>query len=161
MNESQLISSCLKKDKRAWNIFVQKYSRLIYWAIKKRFSGSNFNFNQDDVDYIFQEIFLVILQGDKLFQVKDIKAISGWLAVVASNKTVDFMRQKIKEDRKLVVNMTEIKDEKSEQELYDRDLMNVVSSFINTLPAKQKAVISLNIVKVGHIAKFLKLLIYR
>jgi len=147
MNESQLINSCLKKDKRAWDMFVQKYSRLIYWAIKKRFSGSNFSFNQDDVDCIFQETFLLILQGGKLFQLKDIKTISGWLAMIAANKTVDFMRKKIKEDKKLVVNMIEIKDEKSEQELYDRDILNLVSNFINVLPAKQKVVIFLNIVE--------------
>ena len=147
MEEGQIIKGCLKNDKKSWDIFVQKYSKLIYWAIRKRLSGSGFSFNQDDIDYIFQEVFLLILQGDKLRQLKDIKTVASWLAVIASNKTVDFMRRKIKEDNKLVIEMPVLKDDKFEEELYKRDLLNVLGNIIDTLPAKEKIVISLNLIE--------------
>ena len=147
MKVNKIIEGCLKKDKKSWDIFVQKYSRLIYWAIRKRLSGSGFSFNQDDIDCIFQEVFVSILNGGKLFQLKDIKTIASWLAVVASNKTIDFMRRKIKEDKRLVVEMPVLKDDKSEQELYKRDLLNVLGSIIDTLPIKEKIVISLNLIE--------------
>ena len=147
MEVYKIIEGCLKKDKKVWDIFVQKYSRLIYWAIRKRLSGSGFSFNQDDIDCIFQEVFVSILNGGKLFQLKDIKTIASWLAVVASNKTIDFMRRKIKEDKRLVVEMPVLKDDKSEQELYKRDLLNVLGSIIDTLPIKEKIVISLNLIE--------------
>jgi len=147
MKVYKIIEGCLKKDKKAWDIFVQKYSRLIYWAIRKRLAGSGFSFNQDDIDCIFQEVFLLILQGDKLLQLKDIKTTASWLAVIASNKTVDFIRRKIKEDKRLVVEMPVLKDDKSEQELYKRDLLNVLGNVIDTLPVKEKIVISLNLIE--------------
>ncbi|MFH1519374.1 MAG: sigma-70 family RNA polymerase sigma factor [Candidatus Omnitrophota bacterium] len=147
MNELQLISYCLKKDKKAWDIFVQKYSRLIYWAIRKRLTASGFSFNQDDINCIFQEVFLSILQGDKLLQLKDIKTIASWLAVTASNKTVDFMRRKIKQDQKLVIEMPVLKNDKFEEELYKRDLLNLLGNIMDTLPVKEKIAISLNLIE--------------
>lgn len=147
MEEYQLIDCCLKKDKKAWDIFVQKYSRLIYWAIRKRLAGSGFSFNQDDIDCIFQEVFLLILQGNKLLQLKDIKTVASWLAVIASNKTVDFMRRKIKENKKLAIEMPVLKDDKFEEELYKRDLLSVLGNIIDTLLVKEKIVISLNLIE--------------
>lgn len=147
MNEIELIRRCLQKEKKAWDVFVRKYSKLIYWAIRKRLNASGFKFSQDDIDGIFQDVFLSILEGDKLGQLKDPKIIPGWLAIIASNKTVDFMRCKIKEDKKLVIEMPVLKDDKFEEELYKRDLLNVLGNIIDTLPAKEKIVISLNLIE--------------
>ena len=147
MKVYKIIEGCLNKDKKSWDIFVEKYSKLIYWAIRKRLSASSFKFSQDDIDYIFQEVFLLILQGDKLGQLKDIKTIASWLVVVASNKTVDFIRRKIKENEKLVVDIPVLKDDKFEEELHKRDLLNVLGNIIDTLPNKEKIVISFNIIE--------------
>lgn len=147
MNESELIKRCLKKEKIAWDIFVQRYSNLIYWVIRKRLTMSSFEFDKEDVNGIFQEVFLSILEDDKLSQIKDSKLISGWLAMIASNKTVDFMRKKIREGQRLVLDMPVLKDEKLEQELSDRDTINIIKNIINTLSAKEKIIISLNILE--------------
>jgi len=145
MSESELIKRCLKKEKKAWDIFVQKYSRLIYWAIRKRLSASGFKFGQDDTSGIFQEVFLSLLKGGKLRQLKDNKTIPGWLAIIASNKAIDFMRHRIREDRRLVPDMPLLKDHKFKQELHQRDLIDVIGSIINTLPAKAKVIITFNL----------------
>ncbi|MBL7085122.1 MAG: sigma-70 family RNA polymerase sigma factor [Candidatus Omnitrophica bacterium] len=147
MNELELINRCLKKEKKAWDIFVQKYSRLIYWAIKKRLVASSFRFDQDDVNCIFQEVFLLILAEDNLQQLKDVKTVSGWLAAIASNKALDFMRHRIREDRRLVPDIPVLKDDKFKQELHRRDLRNLISTVINTLSPKEKIIISLNLIE--------------
>jgi len=147
MNELELIKRCLQKEKKAWDIFVQKYSRLIYWAIRKRLSISSFKFSQDGIDSIFQEVFLSILEGDKLRQLRDAKMIPGWLAMIASNKTVDFMRRTIREDRRLVVDMPVLKDDNFKQELQQRDLIDLIGSSINGLSDKAKIVISFNLLQ--------------
>lgn len=147
MKVHKIIEGCLSKDKKSWDIFVQKYSKLIYWAIRKRLAVSSFESSQDDIDCIFQEVFVSILNGGKLFQLKDIKIIATWLAVIASNKTVDFMRRKIKEDKRFVVEMPVLKDDKFEEELYKRDLLNVLGNIIDTLSVKEKIVISLNLIE--------------
>jgi len=147
MKVHKIIEGCLKKDKKFWDIFVQKYSRLIYWAIRKRFGGSGFSFNQDDIDCIFQEVFLLILQGDKLLQLKDIETVASWLAVIASNKTVDFMRRKIKQNKRFVSELPEIKDNKFKEELNQRDSLELVEQLINSLSSKEKIVISFNLIE--------------
>ena len=147
MNELELIGRCLKKEKKAWDIFVQKYSRVIYWAIRRRLSASGFKFTQDDINGIFQEVFLSILEGDRLRQLKDAKTISGWLAMIASNKTVDFMRRAIREDNRLVLDAPVVKDDNFKQELQHRDLMDAIGSSINALSARAKLIISFNLLQ--------------
>ena len=143
----ELISRCLKKEKKAWDIFVQKYSKLIYWAIRRRLASSAFNSNQDDIDGIFQEVFLAILEGDKLRQLKDAQTIPGWLVIIASNKALDFMRHRIREDRRLVPDLPVLKDDKFKQELQHRDLRDLISAAINNLSPKEKIIISLNLIE--------------
>ncbi|NQT28354.1 MAG: sigma-70 family RNA polymerase sigma factor [Candidatus Omnitrophica bacterium] len=145
MNELELIRRCLKKEKKAWDIFVEKYSRLIYWSIRKRLNASGFKFNQDDIKGIFQEVFLSILEGDKLGRLKAAKVIPGWLAIIASNKTVDFMRYKIRENRRLIPDAPILKDDNFKQELDQRDLFDLIGSSINSLSDKAKIVISFNL----------------
>ena len=147
MNEIELIKRCLQKEKKAWDVFVQKYSKLIYWAIRKRLNTSGFKFDQDSINGIFQEVFLSILEGGKLGQLKDPKIIPGWLAMIASNKTVDFMRRTIREDRRLVVDMPVLKDDNFRQELHQRDLFDLIGSSINSLSDKAKIVISFNLLQ--------------
>jgi len=147
MNELDLINRCLKKEKKAWDVFVQKYSRVIYWAIRKRLSISGFKFVQDDANNIFQEVFLTILEGDKLRQVKDTKTIPGWLAMIASNKAIDFMRRAIRQENRLVSEEPVLKDDNFKQELQRRDLLEAINSSINALSARARLIISFNLLQ--------------
>lgn len=147
MNELELIKRCLEKEKKAWDVFVQKYSKVIYWAIRERLSASGFKFVQDDINGIFQEVFLSILEGDRLRQLKDAKTISGWLAMIASNKTIDFMRRAIRQDNRLVSEEPVLKDDNFEQELYRRDLLEAIGSSINALSARARLIMSFNLLQ--------------
>jgi RNA polymerase sigma-70 factor (ECF subfamily) len=147
MNEPELIKRCLNKEKEAWEIFIQKYSRLIYWAIKQRFILSSFAFTDDDANGVFQEMFLSLLESGKLSQVKDAKHICGWLAAAASNKTIDFMREKIRNGNRFVSDELMLENDGFEQELFDNDLKQLIKNIIDTLSAKEKIIISLNLLE--------------
>jgi len=146
MSEAELIKRCIKKDKKAWNAFVEKYSRLVYWAIRKRLSMSSFGCDEADIEDIFQEVFLAVLTAEKLSQLNDPKFIPGWLAMVASNKTVDFMRQKVHRQQNLVVDIP-VKDNTFEQNLLSQDVVFVIKELINTLSDKERIIISLNLLE--------------
>jgi len=126
---------------------VQKYSKLIYWAIRKRLEASGFEYNQDDIDCIFQEVFLSILNGDKLLQLKNIKTIASWLAVIASNKTIDIMSRKAKENERFMQDMPDFNDNGTQRELEKRDLMVLLNGIIDNLSSKEKIVITLNLIE--------------
>ncbi len=145
MDEAELIRRCINKEKEAWDVFVKRYAKLIYWAIKKRFSLSNFAFSDDDVQNIFQEVFLSIIKEDKLMQLKDSKMVSGWLAMVASNKTIDFMREKIRVSEHFIYDAPPSKEQKPANNLFDKETTDIVKNIIDTLSNKEKIIISLNL----------------
>ncbi|MFA6280927.1 MAG: sigma-70 family RNA polymerase sigma factor [Candidatus Omnitrophota bacterium] len=144
MDEAELIVRCINKDKKAWDIFVERYAKLIYWAIKKRFSASSFSFNEYDAQNVFQEVFLTLLENDKLVQIKDTKLISGWLAMVASNKTIDFMREKISSNQYFAAGFV-FADNECSQQLLSREITGIVKELIDGLRDKEKIIISLNL----------------
>jgi len=147
MDESELIKRCINKDKRAWDTFVQKYSKVVYWAIKKRLSMSDFSFHEEDVNDIFQEIFLSIIEGDKLLQIKNTKLIAGWLAMVSFNKAVDFMRNKIRSKERFIHEESALKDDTPRKRLCNKDLAGVIKIIMNSLSAKEKVIIRLNLLE--------------
>lgn len=147
MNERELIELCLKKDKKAWGLFVQKYSGLVYWAIGKRLAASNFKRGESEVEDIFQEVFLSVLKGNNLTQIKDPKFIPGWLAMVASHKTVDFMRREINRQEELTFDGQVFQSNAFVRDIAGREISYVVGEVINTLSDKERVIISLNLLR--------------
>lgn len=145
MNDAELILRCIRKEKEAWDIFVQRYSRLIYWAIRKRLTVSSFVLREEDIKSIFQDVFIVILEGNKLEQLKDVKFLPGWLAMVASNKTVDFMRERMRSESHFTPKAAVVKEDTFEEDLCANDIADILRKIIETLQSKEKLIISLNL----------------
>jgi len=147
MNDAELIKRCLSKDKKAWNLFIQKYSRLIYWAIQKRLSLSGFSCNQADIEDIFQDVFVTILRDNKLLQLKNAQYLAGWLSMIASSRAVDFMRRKAHREHSLVVDPPALKDITLTQQLSDRDFAAQIKEIVASLSDRERIIISLNVLE--------------
>ncbi|MDD5072875.1 MAG: sigma-70 family RNA polymerase sigma factor [Candidatus Omnitrophica bacterium] len=89
----QLIEGCIKKDKRSWDMFVERYSKVVYWAIRDRLKRLGYNFEDEDINDIHQDVFIALWAGDKLAQLKEKDKVAGWLAMVAGNAAVDHFRR--------------------------------------------------------------------
>ncbi|MFH1771661.1 MAG: sigma-70 family RNA polymerase sigma factor [Candidatus Omnitrophota bacterium] len=147
MKEQELIQRCLNKDLLAWNIFIDKYSKLIYWAIKKRLTKFGFQFNQDDINTIFQEVFVVILEKNKLSQLDNAEFLPGWLAMIASNKASDFLRESALKDKYFVSDIEPFQNVYLSENSSNSQLNYVIKEIINTLSNKEKIIISLNLLE--------------
>jgi len=79
---------------QAWAQFVERFSQLIFWAIRHRLKSANYRYNQQDIEDIFQDVFVLLWEKDKLRQIKNRENPSGWLAMVAANCTHNFFRNK-------------------------------------------------------------------
>jgi RNA polymerase sigma factor (sigma-70 family) len=88
-----LIEGCLKKDRRSWDKFVERYSKVVYWAIRDRLKRFGYNFEDEDINDIHQDVFLALWDGDKLKQIRDRDKVAGWLAMVAGNAAIDYFRR--------------------------------------------------------------------
>jgi len=94
LNDRSLVSLCIEKDASAWSSFVDRFSNLIYWAIKDRLSKWNYHFVEQDVEDIYQELFISLWEKGKLAEIKDRSHISSWLVMVAGNMSIDYFRRK-------------------------------------------------------------------
>lgn len=161
--DQELIENCIKKDKRAWDIFVERYSKLILWAIRERLTRFRYNFDNEDVKDIHQEIFVSLWSSNKLAQIRDKGKIAGWITMVAGNAAIDYFKR-IK--RQMPPNAISIFEEvissaegegktleellpaqtgNPSRELHLNELREVLQTVIDSLEPKQKMVVKLNL----------------
>ncbi|MCX5697992.1 MAG: sigma-70 family RNA polymerase sigma factor [Candidatus Omnitrophica bacterium] len=97
MDDLEFVRRLGRKDKRSWEQFVDKYSRLIYSCIHSvlRLKGLS-GVKPDIIDDLFQGIFLILTQDNcrklKSFKAKNGCRLSSWLHQVAVNHVLDFVR---------------------------------------------------------------------
>lgn len=87
-----LIQQCAKRDHRAWSEFIGSFSCILSRNIKNRMDRLDINLPITDIDDIRQHIFLSLWQKQDLGTIRNPNTIKSWLAKVAQNKTVDYIK---------------------------------------------------------------------
>jgi len=94
LSNRELIALCCQKDRSAWSLFVNRFSRVILWAIRDRLKRWNYPFSEQDVEDIYQEILISFWKKGKLNRIKKKDRIVAWLIMVSGNAAVDYFRLK-------------------------------------------------------------------
>ena len=154
LNDGQLINHCLDKNHQAWTEFVERFSKVIYWAIKDKLKRWGYTFKEQDVEDIYQEIFTKLWQGSRLKEVRNSKKISGWLVMVAGNGAIDYFRRKNKEapNRYNHIEQMEIaldedltlSNNNPLQVLYTREIKEILESALESLTSRERITITLS-----------------
>jgi RNA polymerase sigma factor (sigma-70 family) len=98
MSDLEFVQQCVKGDKRAWDEFATRYSRLIYSYIYRvlRLKGAPERV-QDNAGDIFQEIFVSLSKDNfrklKSFKAKNNCSLASWLRQVTINAAIDYLRR--------------------------------------------------------------------
>ncbi len=94
-DDSSLIKDCISGKQEAWNVFVERFSRLVYYSINKVTYVCNLN--QDDIEDIFSGVFLSLLENDynklKRFEGKKGCTLSSWIRLITIRHSIDFLRK--------------------------------------------------------------------
>lgn len=71
-SEKELLTACIQGDKKAWDIFVEKYTDLVYHTIHKTLNIYHPDFLYQELEDIHNSIFLSLIDNDykKLRQYK-------------------------------------------------------------------------------------------
>ncbi len=97
MDDLEFVRKCVSGDRRAWDEFVDKYSRLIYNYIYSVLKSKGAVSLQENVNDIFQDIFTSLVADNfkrlKSFKGKNGCSLASWLRQVAVNATIDFVRK--------------------------------------------------------------------
>jgi len=93
--EKKLLERCLAQDKKAWDIFVERYNRLISHAILHTLEKYSFSPANQVIPDLFHTVFLSIIEDNcrKLRQFQWKCSLSSWLHIIAVRVTVDYLRK--------------------------------------------------------------------
>ncbi|MBD3263536.1 MAG: hypothetical protein GF375_00355 [Candidatus Omnitrophica bacterium] len=87
----------LKKDKKAWDAFVERFSGVIHASILKVFNSHTKDFNTQDVEEVVQDVFLRLLKDDcrllKSYNPHRASLVT-WLTIISRSATIDFLRRR-------------------------------------------------------------------
>jgi RNA polymerase sigma-70 factor (ECF subfamily) len=132
---NELITRLQNDDKEAFNKLYGKYHSAIYYNILK--------LTRDSIvaEDIVQEVFITL--WEKRYGLDSEKEISGWLFVVSYNKSIDYLKRKLKES--LAQTVLQQNDEHTidaEGDLVDIR-MNILEKAIGQLSPQKKRVFEL------------------
>ncbi len=97
MDDLEFVQKCIQGDKQYWDQFVDKYSHLIYSYINSVLRVKGLSLQQDNVDDIFQDIFVLLTKDNfhklKSFKGKNSCSLASWLRQVTINFTISCTRR--------------------------------------------------------------------
>lgn len=149
----ELIDKCLSKDKTAWQEFVVRFKTLVENSVRHRLCRHNFPYTLEDIKDITQAVFLDIWEFNKLSMIREDDKIQGWIAIVAQNSAVDFIRSS-----KRFLRQEPITDENNEilernavsyndpfKELANNEIGDVIGRIMDSLPVRDRLVMKLRL----------------
>ncbi len=97
MGDLEFVQRCVSRDKKTWDAFVEKYSRLIYNYIYSVFKNKGYRANPEIISDLYQEIFVSLIKDDykklRQYKAKNGASLASWLRIITINSTIDFLRQ--------------------------------------------------------------------
>ena len=91
---SSLIDRCSDKDPLAWAEFVNRFTRLIEFSIRKALVRYSNQGSAEDIKDIKQEIIISLWRRGKLAEIKNRQNINYWLIVTARNASLNYLKAK-------------------------------------------------------------------
>lgn len=141
-----LLQDCIKGEPLAWSRFVENFSNLIFWAIKKKTNYLHLTFPENDICDIYQQVLLSIWHKRKLETIRDLKNIGKWLIIVTQNETANYIKNKLPLKEIKTIDETDCACESNPlEETHKDELEREIEFFIDALPLKERRVATLDI----------------
>ena len=97
MNDVTLIQGCVNKDRATWDIFVARFSRLIYDAIIRSLQCYGRRVDKDTIADLHNDVFIFLLDNEcralRAFEGRNGCKLSYYLRTIAVRKTIDYLRK--------------------------------------------------------------------
>lgn len=156
-DDAELINACVRKDEQAWAHFLARYSGLMLTAIGNRLRKYSIVFKTEDVRDIHQSVLALLWESGKLADIRDMRSMRYWLAVVSGNMAMEYARKKRLYDK---VKTVSIFDKLDEMDLADTLPSTAHTPFeemaraedaarineaIESLPVKERLIFKMNV----------------
>jgi RNA polymerase sigma factor (sigma-70 family) len=96
--DQDLIIGCLANHRRAWNVFVQRHSRYVYFMITKTSSRYNAHIDAETTADLHADVFASFIERDyrrlRDFEGRNQCSLRSWVRMITVRKTIDLLRKK-------------------------------------------------------------------
>jgi RNA polymerase sigma factor (sigma-70 family) len=96
LSEKALLAECVRGDKKAWDLFVEQYSNLVYHTVRKTLDLHGPDYLYGELEDLHNGVFLSLLEHDykKLRQYKGLRgcSVATWIMTISANYTLNFIR---------------------------------------------------------------------
>lgn len=147
LSEERLVNACRIGDARAWNEFVERYSKLVYWSIHKTLEKSAC-YTEDMLKDLFQDIFHKLMEKRELENLRDAANLAKFITVLSAHCTLD----RIKGYRRLQTRSQSLEDVESGSaflqtsaslNIEERELRGVLDGILQELSEKERVCVEL------------------
>ena len=151
LTEVELLKECILGNKEKWNIFVDKYSKLIYHTIYKTLRVNDKPTRPDDVNDLFQEVFASLCADNskklRMFDPeKGCSSLASWLRMITVRMTIDHLR-KNRPTASIDDLPTEPAQAGDQEAIIDKESLNHFREMLEELDAKDKLLIELSFMR--------------
>ncbi len=153
LGDEDLISGCLEGKKRSWDVFVQRFSKLVYWSIQRTLEGTAYKGRRDLYEEVFQELFTRLIEKQELQRLREIKSVRKFLSVMACHMTWDRVRHLSRLEKKRVSIHEDFSDLDGDfpmtapADLADsREKQHLISEALGQLSLKERSCVELHYV---------------
>jgi len=162
--DQELVERCLSKAPGAWEAFVDRFGRLIFWSIGRSLGQCQFSYTQQDLEDLFQQVFLLLWEK-KLKEAKGIQKLSGWLVIVTHRVVLDYVTGQRRMKRRFVTEGANLEQlvpshVNPGKTVETVELRLILDDLLRGLPVKEQVVIYLSLLEEkthSEIAELLKL----
>ncbi len=150
MNDQEIVDGCIAQEKEAWDAFVNRFSPVIYSAVKGTLNRSVLAARNELLHDAFQEVFSRLLEKELLSTLKNLNQIDGYLRIVACRITLDKIKAVVRaETKQCGVEETDSELLQSGQEAGGNENLkneqkDIVEKILSALNPKHRACIELH-----------------
>jgi RNA polymerase sigma factor (sigma-70 family) len=151
-DDAALVAGCLSGKKDAWDAFVGRFSKLVFWSVRKTLASTAYMARQDVCEDVYQDIFRKLLEPEGLARLRDVKGLRSFLTVMACHATLDKVKALSRSEKRTVSDFHEDGEEAPDASAFFKDgspgpaetasakeRAALVAQALGTLPAKDKA----------------------
>jgi len=155
-DEIELIQGCLSLDKNSWEIFVKRYTKMVYFVINNINQTRSAPLSQDNIEDLHNDVFLALLEK-KLGQFRGERncTLASWVRIVTVSKTLNYLKSlqvrtyymdsmsKTDDDGDSVVFDVEDRSQSPEDIVIGEETLSQLKKYINSLTPREKLLVKL------------------
>ena len=100
LEDDALLAQCIDGNARAWEQFVLRYSRYVYFLINATAQKHGARIDENEAADLHNDFFVALLEGDRKrlrsYEGKNGCSIRSWLRIICIRRTIDSLRRRRK-----------------------------------------------------------------